>query len=182
MEYNIQTVYQREDIEGFYEAFLAGKKPVRAAKKVSKVIATILAVLFWACAAFMLIAQICIGDITAVLSGLPLTFIMAALGLLMFTSGRKPFKSKASWKAYPNKGEQLSYCFREHDFILTQANSETKTSYSGIVRLFEDKRRFYLFNSPQTAHILPKRDFAPSYVDEFRDFITAVTGLVMEHS
>ncbi|HBD86606.1 MAG TPA: hypothetical protein DC001_04185 [Clostridiales bacterium] len=66
--------------------------------------------------------------------------------------------------------------------MFTQQNSVTETKCAGLVRLFEDAERFYLFISPQTAHILPKRDFKAGSIDDFQTFVANVTGMRFEKS
>ena len=100
---------------------------------------------------------------------------------LKYTEHYTRIKSKSIWKAYQNKGEQLTYCFYEDEFTLKREHSLIVISYTGIIRLYEDKERFFLFDSPKTSYILPKRDFDKNLIATFRDFITVSTGLPMEH-
>lgn len=182
MRYEIQTVYQREDIEGFYDAFFSGKQVVRTSKKVLKIITTILAIPCWLFAALIFVTQLFTGNIQVILTGIPLSAIFVLFGFWLYSRGRTRFRSKASWKAYPNKGELLTYRFDEQSFTLTQQNSVIETRYAGLVRLCEDAERFYLFTSPQTAHILPKRNFEANSIDGFRTFLTNVAGMHFEQS
>jgi len=177
----IRTVYVKEDIEGLYRAFIAGKKLIRTSKTAVRIITTVLAILFWLFATFIIIANLTTGDIRAVLRGLPIALIFIGLGFFIFFRGRAGFDSKTSWKMYPYKGKQLTYCFSDNEFILEQTNSTTRVSYDAIIRIYEDSERYYLFDSPQTAHILPKRDFEQNRVPEFGDFISSVTGMPIEH-
>ncbi|MDO4541146.1 MAG: hypothetical protein Q4B48_08690 [Syntrophomonadaceae bacterium] len=51
MDLTVTTVYQREDMEGFCAAFLAGKKAYRISHKALRIISTALAIPFWLLAA-----------------------------------------------------------------------------------------------------------------------------------
>lgn len=179
--FEIKTVYSREDLEGFYDAILSGRKSFRISRNVIKVAATFVAILFWILAALVLIASLFIEDLPALLPTLPLSAGTALLGWWIFSMGNWKFRSKAVWKAYPNKGEQLLFRFSPDGLLSTQGYTESKISYAGITRLCEDSQRLYLFTSPQVAYILPKRDFAEQ-VDAFREFICASTGLQMEYN
>jgi len=59
----VESIYCREDIEGFFDAYLATKKPVRIVKKVVNFIAVVIAVPFWIFAALMLILPLTNGNI-----------------------------------------------------------------------------------------------------------------------
>lgn len=179
MDYRITTTYCREDIDGFYDAFLSGKKSIRLSKKITKVVTTALAALIWGFAALMLLATLPAKSIQITVGALPLTMAFALLGAWLFSLGRRGFRSKAAWKAYPFRGEPLIFQFSHQEFVLYQRNTETKTRYGGIVRLYEDDLRFYLFTSPQNAHILPKRDLGAE-IAAFRQDIMSATGLPME--
>ena len=179
MNFSIKTVYNKEDIEGLYDAFIASRRHIHITRKISKVISTVLAALFWIVAAGILIAMLVNGDRRQFLRGLPIVIVFAGIGLLMFAKRMNRIRSKLSWKAYPHKGKQLAYNFNDGDFTLEQEYSVAKISYAGIIRIYEDSKRFYLFDSPQTAHILPKRDFDKTPATAFGAFITEKTGLQM---
>ena len=180
MQFSVRTVYTKEDTEGFYRAFLSGRKLANTSEKVVKIILTCTAILFWVLAAVILVAQLAAGNIWAIPSTLPLPAIFSAIGFFVYSKGRTRFKSKSSWKAYPHKGEQLIWHFDDGGFTLEQKHSSTRFAYAGIIRIYEDPERFYLFDSPRSAHILPKRDFEQTDVAAFGDFISASTGLPTE--
>lgn len=181
MNYEIRTVYSKEDIEGFCEAYSARNKLSRTFRKFNKVATTIFAVVQWGIALLLLIASIVL-KFSLKSEGFFIFAVIIFMGLVIFYSGRRSsFESKIAWKAYPYKGEQIVFNFLPGGFFILERNSETEVRYEGLVRVYEDDKRFYLFNTPRNAFILPKRDFKID-IDEFRNFITSVVQLQVEHS
>ena len=183
MDYTIKTVYRPEDLNGLYNAFLLTKKSMKAADKIRRIISTALAAVFWGMTALVLLPAV-IGSIEnrsmqRLLSALPLTLVFLLIGLWLYSTGHRSFKSKLSWKSYPFKNVEIVHRFYSDRYTVSQPSSETTNEYSLIIRIVEDESRFYLFTSPQTAHILPKRDFQGN-VDAFRSDIAEATGLMVE--
>jgi hypothetical protein len=176
----VKTVCERRDIEGLYAAYLAGKHSVRVLLRILFVTLTVIAVLFWAFAILLFVVSF-IGDHFQMSpTDLSLILFFAAIGFLFYSRGNVRFRSRAAWRSYPAKGEELTFSFYDDDFSIEQKHSVTKTSYTGVVRLYEDKERYYLFMTRKAANILPKRDFEPGTAASFGEFIAAVTGLHIE--
>ena len=184
MDCEIKTVYRPEDLEGLQNAYLLGKKHMKILNKISGIISTLSAVILWCIGALFIIGgMIDISQnfsIQGIFAYLPMTLVFILLGLWVYSVGHRGFKIRYSWKMYPFKNTEIAHHFYPDKYIIAQPSSETINKYSIIIRLFEDEKRFYLFTSPQTAHILPKRDIDES-IDVFRDFITKATGLEMEY-
>lgn len=180
MEYEIRTIYIREDFEGLYDTFSSKKKSIPIYKKVINMISIIIAALFWGLIVVLFIKSIVTSGIRDFKYFLHSILIIWA-GIVIFYVSRRSFKVKEMWKRYHDKGEEIVFRFLPDKLVISERNSETKVNYAGIVRLYEDDKRFYLFTSERYAYILPKRDFITE-IDEFSNFITSVTKLQIEHN
>ncbi len=183
MDYTIKTVYRPDDLNGLYNAFLFIKKPVKIAAKILSIIGAVLAFVFWGLAALDLIGAVISSiktkNIQVLLTSLPLTLFFLLFGLWLYASGHRGFRNRSAWKSYPFKNVELVYRFYSDRYTVSQPSSETTNEYTLIIRIVEDEDRFYLFTSPQTAHILPKRDLYGK-IDEFRADIAKAAGLTIE--
>ena len=179
MQYTVETIYQQEDIQGFLNAFLSTKRGVGPLRQVLRVLSAVLAVCLWAVAGLMVVAQLLVGDLRLFVAGLPMALAIGLLGFWVFRQGSQGFRSRFVWRAYTNKGQLQIYQFGENGYSLTQPNCVSQMDYQGLVRICEDAKCYYPFTSPQVAHILPKRDFAPGEAQSFGPFLTQLTGLPM---
>ena len=189
MIFEIQTVYQKEDIEGLSKAYYYSKRPLRAVGKLLSWLNAGLGLLLIAVSLFMLLRLPSIisstinrgpHDLLFVGISMIMTMALFLFGIKSLSKSNMPFDTKLAWKLFKPKGERLCYRFEPDHIWLERPNVKSEIEYKCIQRLFEDKDRFYLFDSPQTAFVLPKRDFQQGNIEAFRDFIAGKTGKTVE--
>lgn len=185
MNYEIKTVYSIDDMERLCDIFSSKTILSRISNNLNKIIIMFFVVAQWVCTIMLLIMCIFDKSSRTVISFLVLIALIL-LGSYMFRIGKKirsysDLECEAAWEAYPYKGEQIFFQFLSDAFFVSSINIECKLDYAEVVRLYEDDKSFYLISSDTSAYILPKRDFEID-IDEFRNFITSVTQLQMEHS
>jgi len=180
--YEVRTVYGKEDIAGLAGAYSYTQRPTRAVGKALRKVSLVLGTLM------MAMAVIAVVGAAFLLQGLPHerrgefllavvvgTLIWFLLGLRFFLKSGAPLGGAWAWRSYRQKGEELRYRFEPCRFVLERPHARCEYDYRAILQIVENEGCFYLFDTPQTAFILPKRDFQQGTPDEFRDFIQRVT-------
>lgn len=191
MPYQICTVYQKEDLQGLSKAYYYTKRPLRMMQKILNGsyfgVGLLLLVMFLMLLigipgmVRMAMAHEDKRVFSFVMTSIALAFAFLAFGLRMITKSNVPIGAKAAWRLYKQKGESLCFRFDTCHFVLERPNVRSEYEYGLILRILEDKARFYLFDTAQTAFILPKRDFEQGSADAFRDFIGHTTGKPVEY-
>ncbi|MDD3347554.1 YcxB family protein [Oscillibacter sp.] len=180
MNYFVETVYQAEDIKGFYDAFFYSRRAVRTFTKISRVLGVFLAGLCFLLAILMgssavsAFAQDGDGEVGGILAGATLFFL--GMGWFFLQSRGGPVGRARAWKSYQHKGETLRYRFDVYHFTQESKGVRSELDYFVLQSIYEDRDRYYLFDSPRTAHILPKRDFQQGTPEAFREFISHTAG------
>lgn len=190
MEFEVATVYEKEDLEGLSAAYSYTKRPLRTLGKLQRWLSLFSGVLLVAVSLLGLAG--CIHLFPGLLSRgernffpfllmtLAWMLLLFLLGVRLLAKGNAPLFTKLSWRLYKQKGEPLCFRFDPAHFRQERPNVKSELEYGCIRRLLEDADRFYLFDSPGSAFILPKRDFKRGTPEEFRDFISRVTGKPVE--
>lgn len=189
MIFEVRTIYQKADLEGVSNAYYYTKRPVRFLSKALSWFYVGLGLFWWANSLLFLVvlprmikATVADGQFNFSFAAMSvaLMIVFFLLGVKSLSKSNMPLATKLSWRFYKQKGEKLFFCFASDRFWMERPNVKSELEYSCIQRLLEDKDRFYLFDSPQTAFILPKRDFQRGDYNEFRDFIFSATGKDVE--
>ena len=191
MLYKIRTVYQKADLQGLSKAYYYTKRPLRMMQKILNglnfAVGLLLLIMF-----LMLLVGIP-GIIrmamryedksvfSFVMTSVAIAFAFLAFGLRMVLKSNVPIGTKTAWRFYKQKGESLRFSFDTDHFVLERPNVWSEYEYGLILRILEDEARFYLFDTVQSAFVLPKRDFEQGTVDDFRDFIGRTTGKPIEY-
>lgn len=191
MIFKIRTVYKKEDLQGLSKAYYYTKRPLRTMNKILNWLYFGIGLLL-----MFLFLKLLIGipkvvsmamayeDRSAfsfVMTSIAMAFAFLALGFRMIIKSNVPIGTRSSWRLYKQKGEELRFNFDTYHFALERPNIRSEYEYGLILRILEDKARFYLFDTVQTAFILPKRDFEQGTVDDFREFIGRTTGKPIEY-
>lgn len=192
MIFKVRTVYQKEDLRGLDIAFYYAKRPSRKSKNVLRWVWFGI----WAFLSLLLLRGLVTflpdmvrmareqGDghilhyITSYVFAMVVIF---GFGFRMILKSDVPIGVGLSWRLFKQKGEEFCLCFDACHFTLERPNVRGEYEYGLILRILEDKGRFYLFDSAQSAFILPKRDFEQGTADEFREFISHTTGKTVEY-
>lgn len=176
MDYVVKTVYCKADMEGFYDAFLSANPKAARRKKRGKALVTFAASGFWLIAAVAFIIQLLRFEIYKMLAWTPLIVGFSLVGLWIYSGADR---TTAAWRRNPNRKQEVVLTFTEEGFGLTQGEANTQGVYGDMVRMVEDKQRFYLFVSEQNAYMVPKRALGDT-VDVFRRDVMEKTGLEMQ--
>ena len=186
--FEVRTVYQKKDLVGVTNAYYYTVRPMRVLNKAMKGLSLVLGILF------TLFSLIAIAGVFFLIPAFESEYrghlisstlfgaaIWLLIGLWLLRKSNVPLAKGLAWKNYQQKGEELRFCFEPDHFIQERPNARSEIEYRAILNVCEDIERFYLFDSPRTAFIIPKRDFQRGEPDEFRDFITHTTGKPVEY-
>lgn len=191
MVFEIRTIYDKEDIEGLSKAYYYTKRPIHLLNKVTSwlcfgvgILLLLFSLLFLTTLPRVIAQTMMATDnkysATYVWVSISMTFAFFAGGLSMLLKSGKPIATKFSWRLFKQKGEEFRFRFDSFHIQFERPNVRSEIEYNCLQWLLEDKRCFYLFDSPTTAFILPKRDFLQGSPDDFRDFISRTTGKTIE--
>ena len=192
MIFKVRTVYQKEDLRGLDIALYYAKRPRRKSKKVlhwiwSGVWAFLMVMFLMGLVKLlpdMIRMAVALEDrhvLHYITSYVVVMVAVFVLGFRMILKSNVPIGVGLSWRLFKQKGEEFRLCFDMYHFTLERPNVRGEYEYGLILRILEDKERFYLFDSVQSAFILPKRDFEQGTADEFRAFISRTTGKPVEY-
>lgn len=186
--FEVRTVYQKKDLVGMTNAYYYTIRPMRALNKVMKGFSLVLGLLFTFFSLIVIVGMLFFIPAFEseyrkhlIFSALFGAVIWLLIGLWLLRKSNVPLAKGLAWKSYQQKGEELRFRFDPYHFIQERPNARSEIEYRAILSVCEDLERFYLFDSPRTAFIIPKRDFQQGEPDEFRDFITHTTGKPVEY-
>lgn len=190
MVFEVSTTYQRADIEGLSAAYYYTKRPLRTLGKLLRWLSLVSGVLLVGMSLLGLVGCIRLfpgflsrdeqNSFSFLMMTLAWMLLLFLLGFRLLVKSNIPLFTKLSWRLYKQKGEPLCFRFDPAHFWQERPNVKSELEYNCIQRLLEDKDRFYLFDSPGSAFVLPKRDFRQGEAEEFRDFISRTTGKPVE--
>ncbi len=186
--YEVRTVYQKKDLVGVTNAYYYTVRPMRVLNKVMKGLSLVLGILFTVFSLIVIVGMLFFIPAFEseyrsylIFSALFGATIWLLIGLRLLRKSNVPLARGLAWKNYQQKGEELRFRFDPYHFVQERSNARSEIEYRAILRVCEDIERFYLFDSPRTAFIVPKRDFQQGEPDEFRDFIARTTGKSVEY-
>lgn len=73
-------------------------------------------------------------------------------------------------------GNVNTYKFYQDCYVNTDNSSVSTVYYIQVIEAYETKEFFYIFNTPNTAHIIPKRSFVYNTPEEMRVLLSIKLG------
>lgn len=117
------------------------------------------------------------GFIFGIHTAAGMSLVAAACLLLCQVQYPAVYKAKQVIKAFNGNLPEISYDFREDDFIIHIGETRQTYSYSLLINLAEDREYLYLFPDRSTAFTLEKSDFQQGNTVDFMRFLSEQTKL-----
>ncbi|WP_194610791.1 YcxB family protein [Clostridium vitabionis] len=108
-----------------------------------------------------------------------LSFLLLALGCILFGMAPKAPSRRGSQLAYAMRGKTLAmnYSFYPEKLVCKTQQEETECAYEKIIRLVSSKNYAYLFVDKYQAYMVDFATLTPADQEKFCDFMNKKTGL-----
>lgn len=121
----------------------------------------------------LIIGGVALG--TGTVSGM----ICIVLGAFLIPSAGNMKSSNARQVLRAMKGKMLrmTYGFNDADFTCTAGENTTSNRYDAVIRMVEDDRYFYLFQTAMQVCMIDKETLKPENIGDFKVFLEKKVGL-----
>lgn len=185
MEYQIQMVYEQEDVGALVRTLDFRRRPEKNIRRATKIGYPIFGILLIVVGISVIVGIVSLGYFA------PATIITILISVACFLGGiallrRSDTKGmeRRSWAKYPNKGVTITYTFfGDHFEEEDEVSGKNKFQYLSIKSANEDEGHFFLFTGNNAAHMLRKDSFVcgdPSTFPAFLRKKAAVTTDLVE--
>lgn len=182
MEYQVQMVYEREDVAALVRTLEFRRRPDKSLRKATKIGYPIFGILLIAAGVGV------IGGIVSLGYFAPATIVTIIISIACFLGGiallrRSDTKGmeRRSWNKYPNKGMTVTYTFYDDHFEEEdEASGQNKFQYLSIKSANEDEGHYFLFTKNNAAHMLRKDCFLQGDPAAFPKFLRKKAAVAMD--
>lgn len=179
MEFQVQMVYEPEDIAALVKALDYRRQPDKNLRRATKIGYPIFGVLLIGTGVSILAAMVTGGLVSLATLLITVASLLGGVALLRRSDTRA--MAKRSWKRYPNKGMTLTYTFYQDHFEETdEASGENRFQYLSITSVNEDENHFFLFTASNAAHMLRKDAFLQGDPADFGEFIHVQSAVMVD--
>ena len=173
MEYQVQMVYEREDVSALVRTLDFRRRPEKNLRRARKIGYRVFGVLLIAVAVFTVGAMVYAGVFSpiAIVTGIIAVCCLLGGVALLRRSDSKGMERR-SWNKYPNKGMTITYTFyKDHFEEEDAASGKHEFPYLSIKSANEDEGHFFLFTNANAAHMLRKDGFVQGDPATFPAFL-----------
>lgn len=182
MEYQVQMVYQQEDVAALVKTLEFRRRPeknLRMARKIGYPVFGFLLLLMGISVIGGTFTMGIFSPVTILTLLVSLGCILGGVALLRRADTRG--MEKRSWERYPNKGMTLTYTFYPDRFEEEDEVSGLNSfEYLSIKSGNEDDGHFFLFTSSNAAHMLRKDSFIHGDPTTFAAFMRKKAAVMMD--
>ena len=179
MEYQIQMVYEKEDVGAMVRAMEYRRQPEKNLRLATKIAYPIFGILLIIVAIGTIAAML-----TAALVSIATIVVMVASmvgGVALLRRSDSRGMERRSWKRYPNKGLTLTYTFyNDHFEEVDEVSGENTYQYISIASANEDDNHFFLFTASNAGHMLRKDCFLVGDPATFGKFIRIKAAVTID--
>lgn len=179
MEYQVQMVYEPEDIAALVKALDYRRQPEKNLRLATKIGYPIFGILLIVTGLGVLAAMVTGGLFSIVTLLITIVSLLGGVALLRRSDTRA--MTKRSWKKYPNKGLTLTYTFyKDHFEEVDEVSGENQFQYVSITSANEDDNHFFLFTATNAGHMLRKDAFIQGDPATFGKFIRIQAAVTVD--
>ena len=179
MEYCMKCQYSQADFDKLVKAQAFRMRPAWAASKRGVLLLKLAAYLLLALAILSLsgmLRMMVAKESAAMIIQLVSALVFGVLGFWALRKSGWSGSGKMAWRAYPFRGRPVFYTFREEGFQVETPTGKGENDWRCILDTYEDATHYYLFDTPRTAHIIPKSSFTQGDPQQFGAFVEAHTN------
>lgn len=182
MEYQVQMVYEREDVGALVRTLDFRRQPEKRLRQASKIGFQIFGVLLIIAGVSVIAGIVSMGLFT------PAVIITVIISLACFLGGIALLRrsdtrgmERRSWAKYPNKGLTLTYTFlADHFEEEDEVSGKNQFQYLSIKSANEDAGHFFLFTQNNAAHMLRKDSFICGDPNTFAKFLQKKAAVTID--
>ncbi|MBE6994562.1 MAG: YcxB family protein [Ruminococcaceae bacterium] len=179
--YAASAVYTEDDFIGFMKVYNRKDKQLRRMEAIAKWSVKGAGVVMVLSAVVNLMgvvyARVMLGETVMDAKLLAIQAAMLCAGAVLLFLPVDKFSGKRAWRMYTGQGMNVGYRFYDNCYVETRQGNDKTFSYRDMALLFEDPARYFLFTSPNEAHIIVKSGFSQGDPETFGAFIAEKTGL-----
>lgn len=179
MDYQIQMVYEREDVGALVRAMEFRRQPEKNLRLATRIAYPIFGILLIIVGIATIAAMLTAGLISVITIVVMVASMLGGVALLRRSDSRG--MERRSWKRYPNKGMTLTYTFySDHFEEEDEVSGKNEYKYITIASANEDENHFFLFTASNAGHMLRKDCFLVGDPATFAKFIRIKSAVTVD--